>query len=499
MPFTFQFHKSLLLFLVGLPVFYLNFSFIINHFYISGAYLLDSGFLADLIYRNEFNPRVAPILGGHVFNGVHFSIIHNIMNIISYIIPFNFIDYYAFFQGIIYALLSVSVFSIFLNGYDLDDRFTLLMAICASIIFAFTGVVLNCVFYPHFEAMTTGFAILFFLFLFKGKHSTASLFFVLCLFVREDSGLHLVALLLFVFVVNLFSTNKLGSQNKIIMYTIAAFTYSFLAILIQKFYFKGGGAFSTAYMGGSDNLSYITIDHVISRLVLYYNGLPFLWQPLLILIVWAVLERNFYLLIGFFAQVPWFFLHILSTGPVSEMSTYRVFPFIVAMAWPFIIVVTFKKFRLNRSDSRVVTAIALILFFSSFAKFVEVRNGSMHFLDNFLPREYSKSSYDKLRQAFSQTQFGSDILVDQSVASLEPRAFEHRQVLDNEKSGQKIDYFFHWIHNHFQEDKVLNTLSANNLSIHYIIRDTHVLVSTQSNLETDPKFKDMVIRLNPTP
>jgi hypothetical protein len=42
-----------------------NYNWIVTHFYVNGAYLLDSGLLADLIWRNQyFNPRLAAVLGG---------------------------------------------------------------------------------------------------------------------------------------------------------------------------------------------------------------------------------------------------------------------------------------------------------------------------------------------------------------------------------------------------------------------------------------------------
>src|SRR5262249_44980175 len=60
----------LLYFLSALLV---NAGFIMNHFYAPGAYLVDSGMLADLAWHNGTNLPMPPVSGGESHLGTHVS------------------------------------------------------------------------------------------------------------------------------------------------------------------------------------------------------------------------------------------------------------------------------------------------------------------------------------------------------------------------------------------------------------------------------------------
>ncbi|MBF0131249.1 MAG: hypothetical protein HQL75_01510 [Magnetococcales bacterium] len=471
-----------LLFIAFFIVFLLNRTLILNHFYYYGAYLLDSGLLADLFYHNTFSPERAPILGGGEYNGNHFSPLLNLVNIVSYIVPVDFIAYYAIFQGLVYATLTVAIFLVFLKFYQLTDLFSLVLAFVASISFSFNGVVISCIGYPHFEALTSGLAILFFVFYFKRQMIHATLFFVLCLSVREDSGFHLFGILLTLFIFNVLHGKTMREQQDLVMYSLASFFYSVAALAMQKFYYKAGGTFKQVYMDGHDDFSWLTWGHVVSRLEKYAVTLEYIWVPLLILVVWSFFSRKPILLLGFLAQIPWFLLHVFSTGGISELSTYRLFPFIIALAWPFIVVAKDFENGLERGVGKVVLSGAIILFSLSFYLHVHDAAGAVSFAKQLLPKDYSVEKYAILRDKFLRGDFGASILVDHSVASLEPRAFKHWQVLGNQKEGQRVDLFFHWKDNHFQGDQIMAEVLKQDLRYHYLIDDVNIFIFSRVEL-----------------
>ncbi|HIJ85329.1 MAG: hypothetical protein HW380_3644 [Magnetococcales bacterium] len=457
-----------------LVVFILNKTFILNHFYVDGAYLLDSGFFADLMYRNEFNPRVATILGGFVYNGNHFSLLHNLLNIISYIVPVEAILYYAIFQGLVYSSLTAAIFAVFYNSYDLNDHVTLTLAFIASVLFAFTGVAVVCVTYPHYEAIMSGMAILFLVFFFKKQYFYATLFFIACLSVREDSGFHLFCVLAVYLMYNLMTGKPWQDQKVLMGYTTASLFYSILAFAIQKFYFDAGGTFKHVYMDGHDDLSWLTWGHVWSRLEKYSISLDYLWMPFVVLAIWAIIVRKPIFLLGFLAQIPWFGLHVFSTGGISELGTYRLFPFLVAFAWPFLVSAVDCKGKLDQRLSRFYITFAILLFSLSMSGIDELWYNARGFVHRFLPKEYSVNAYSSLRDQFVQGVFGEYILVDHSVASLAPRAFQHHQVLGNQKDGQRVDMLIYWKNNHFQGNEIHKFTERADFKYLYRVVDTNV-------------------------
>lgn len=474
-----------LLFIAAFVVFLLNKTFILNHFYYYGAFLLDSGLLADLFYHNTLSPERALILGGGEFNGNHFSPLLTLVNLLSYVIPVDFIAYYANFQGIVYATLTVAIFSVFLKFYQLNDTTSLVLAFLAAILFSFNGAVVSCIVYPHFEVLISGFAILFFVFYFKKQTLVAVLFFVLCLSVREDGGFHLFSLLFTLFVFNALHGKKIREQGSLVIFSLASLFYSIAAFAIQKFYYHAGGTFKHVYMDDHDDFSWLTWGHIFSRLEKYAVILDYLWIPLIILMVWSSFAKKPILLLGFLAQIPWFLLHVFSTGGISELSSYRLFPFIIALAWPLIVIAKDSEAGMEKNLSKMIISGTIALSVLSFCLHVQEVNVAVSFVKHLLPKEHSVEKYAALRSKFLRGDFGEFILVDHSVASLEPRAFKHQQVLGNQKGGERIDLFFYWNYNYSQMDQIKAEIMKHDLKYQYLLAGVNIFIASKEALPVD--------------
>ncbi len=329
-------------------VFIVNYNWIIAHFYRYGAYLFDSGAFANLLWRNHFNGTLPPsVSAGAVFNGLHFVPLCNLVNVLSYLVPLGFVEYFAAFEGVVYITLPLAMF-MFLNSALVDIKRSaplIIIAGLSSLLYAFNGFALISISYPDFQMLWPAMALGFFFCLFSGRIVAAAIFFVFVLSVREDAGFHLFGFLALVILLDRVRGVPLRQQFTALIFAVAAFAYSLAAIGFEKFVFHNGGLFALEFLGDPP-YGHLTWGYVPRRLLQILDDSPWICSSFVVAAAFAILDRKPSYLLGYLATVPWVVLYMLGP-PEYVLHGYRTFPIALAMVWPALEMARAHKFRLD--------------------------------------------------------------------------------------------------------------------------------------------------------
>lgn len=315
--------------------FFTQFSYILNHFYINGAFLLDSGVFAHMMWRAT--PLcLTPLQDHHVLNGgsyyqVHLTLLAGLFSVISSLVPVNHIVWFALYQGLSFGLLAYSIFYIGQAFYRSDRLFAPWLWCLLGTAFAHSGLALAMANYPHHELAASGLQILFFALLLQKRIALASLCFGLALLVREDVGFHLCAILGLLTVYRWLRGEPWKGYRIQAIFMLLAFLASLAAILLQKLAFPGGIVFSHTYLGDADTRGW---PRIWGNLQLLLECRHYLWMPLLATLLFSLFRRDPVLLLAVLAYLPWALLNLHGTRPEpGTLFAYYAYPFLNSLAW----------------------------------------------------------------------------------------------------------------------------------------------------------------------
>lgn len=422
------------LFAKGLPIlifvipFAVNYGFIIDHFYNCQAWVLDSGWLANMGWRNSWALVRPTILDGESSLQTHIFGLFWLTSALSYIVPLNMVQSYALYQGIYYALPAVTVYGFLLAqfpGLRLGRR--RLGAAFLSLLFAFNGISQVLMSDAHPEIAGATFAILFLVLWTRRCYVWAIAPFLLCLLVREDMGFHLVGILGLVLLVlwrkqPRFWQKPFGRWT--LGFTFMAFCYGVGAIALQKYFFPSGDdALARVYLG-EPAFAHVSQGFLQQRFIDQIQTLHYLYLPAIATLGLALYPRwRPSLLIGFLAYLPWYLLHSLAiTGNAGILSNYYTFPYIISLAWPLIwpwSITPKPNTQIKRWGIRVfITGILLSILGTALSSNVQTLNLS-HF-----KRGADIAAFDAVTTAVAAQDDWGRVYVDESIAVLLPREFE---------------------------------------------------------------------------
>ncbi len=310
-----------------------NVNFILAHFYHNGPYMLDSGYLATLVYRTT------PLLPNPVSFGpgswlsTHITPLLYLLSIPSNWVDWPLPDYYALTQGFIYGLVAFAG-ALCSRPLLASMRGGPVIAALFGLGLGFSGVTLAAVGYPHYECLFCGWAILFLALLLQGNWRWAAGPFALALLVREDCGLHLFGILLLLLGVAWVIPEWRPRRRTLAVFMALALGYSLLAIFFQKLYFPGDDALHRIYLG-DPLFSHLTGAALGQRLNYQWTQGKYIWVPHCLLLGVAIWRRSLVLLCGFAAFLPWVAFNFLAKSELaSELYLYYSFPLIIAQIWP---------------------------------------------------------------------------------------------------------------------------------------------------------------------
>jgi hypothetical protein len=318
------------------PAFVAYGDFILDHFYRYGAVLLDSGLLADLAWHQGPSLSGSFLLDGQGFYTFHMAPIFILLSGLSWLVPVAMAQWFAIFTGMAQALLAIAAFWLLATDYGLRRGWRLAAATLLAIAFSFNGLAIAQVRFPHFEILIAAGMMLFLVAWRHRQWVLASLFFALCLLCREDAGFHIVAVLAVVIALRWRDGVPLSTQRPALVFLGLGLAYSTGAVLLSTLLFPGHSTFARTYLGAPP-FDHLTWGLVTARAAGYLTARGYIFLPAILAAIWAIADRNPYLVAGYIAFIPWTLLHLLAASPLAgTLSSYYGFPYLVAAFFPLI-------------------------------------------------------------------------------------------------------------------------------------------------------------------
>jgi hypothetical protein len=316
--------------------FILFYRLILYHFYIRGGFLLDTGLLASLMWHNTGALLMPASMGGQSFFRHHVAPVLWLASAISDLLPLTMPRLFACFIGFSQGLLALPVFWLLTSGYGMRRGRELLLAAAVSTAFAFNGLALAIVRFPHFETFAVACLLFFFVALVLERRTVAIVSLAFALATREDIGLHAFGFLSIWMCLNWVRGAPWRESVPLAQFAAAALLYSTVVLSVQHWVFPADSSFVRIYLG-EPPLAHLTAGLIAGRLAnwLWLHSAIFL--PAVVTIVWAARARTPLIAAGFIACVPWALLQLLAVSKLAGlMVAYYAFPFLIAIAWPLI-------------------------------------------------------------------------------------------------------------------------------------------------------------------
>jgi len=329
------FDRIALIIVIGAS-FALVFIAVLNDFYVYGD-MGDIGWFASAAWHNGFDLHGPPAHNFSFFN-VHMTPILWLTNAVSYALPLSKIDYYAALCGGIYALFGAGVYRLWLMAHDTEGRPARFDGCAAGIVAlaaTFSAIGVQALRVPHLEMGIPAFALWFFLCLSQRRFVAASVFFILCLLIREDAGLHLFGWLI-VWLITLKTSHRHDLQRHIGLYAALALLYAVVALMVKYQFFMKMDNMSIVYSGNPPwhHLGWPVIG---DRLSFFLLNRTYITLPFLLALGWGFYACNPFIPLGYVAALPWLLWNLMAVRPSpAHLDFYYGFPFWLALAWPLL-------------------------------------------------------------------------------------------------------------------------------------------------------------------
>lgn len=333
-------HAQLLL--VGLlPALLLSFGvgrFILNHFFVRAPYALDSGLLSGVAYRS--GPLLTPpqIVCDYAtsFYQVYFSPIISVFSGLSYLLPVQRIEWFAFVQAVVYFPLGIAVYALASRLEPRPSLRRMPLTILAALAFAFSGLVLWMVGFPHYEAATPGLICLVLVAVVNGRTRLSWLLLGLAASIRQDSGLHLALALMPVLYLKWRGVEMIPSRRRLIVTIAVAIGTSVVAFACQRLLFVPVDRLRPVYFG-VPAYAHLSWPVVVERARGFVATGQVIYYPFLASCLFAALRRDARYLLGWAVTVPWFLFNFTAyDGAKSSFAAYTVGPFLVGLFWVYL-------------------------------------------------------------------------------------------------------------------------------------------------------------------
>jgi hypothetical protein len=328
---------------VALAVLHLSRNVILTFFLDKGAHFFDGGWFAYTTWRNDLllsAPEVHP-WGKIPYLRQHLALWFWPLNGLSYLLNTDHIHYFARWIGAIHAFGFVTGYATARLGFKRggwEGWPALLGPVAIGFFFAFNGIALATLAYPHFEIIIP-FAICALLTtLVAGWFKTAIVLFVLTVTLRTDAGFHLALFCGAWASAKAIELRCLRDKRVLIPFGFAAagFLFSATGYAIQAIALPGGNQFRNIYLGKVP-FAHLTADLIQSRLQsLLFNRTYAIAGFAGCLVAW-IASRRLIFLTGIAAGMPWLLINLIAySNAAGTFSIYYSFPFAVLLLWPLI-------------------------------------------------------------------------------------------------------------------------------------------------------------------
>lgn len=339
---------------------------VLNMFHVQGAYYLDAGWFANLAFRSDWvltAPSGHPWAHASYFRH-HLALFFVPVNALSYLMPTDHVGYFALWYGAIHVFGFLIGHRIVLDAiahWPLPRPAASLLAGVAGLLFAFNGVAVAALLYPHPEVLMA-FAIVGLLWaLARDRHGLAWALGLLALAVRTDGGFH-VALFCGAAALGLWADAGFDLRaprvRRLLAVALGGFLYAGLAYALQAVLFPGGAQFRNIY-AGPDWFAHVHWDFVLARIDLHLRERGHLFAGALGCVAAFLATRRWVFLAGVLAGLPWYLVNLAARSDAAgTFFSYYAFPFIVLLMWPL---TQPKASAAGRGNALPIVALAALL------------------------------------------------------------------------------------------------------------------------------------------
>lgn len=319
--------------------YHLYYNYTLNAFYHFGAPYADSGLFAHLLWHNDWSLANPHYRGDFSYFGVHITPVFLILSGLSYLIDTDMHAYFAAWTSALYALLGVIFFYCLRFLLYPKHHWHMLFMVFLALGVSFNAVVTHGIWMPHFEYAIpmTIFCFLFFYQLRKPLLWIPSFLFLL--FLREDAGLHLVAVMGLLVALKYYEVRSFKPFRGELTLIVIAVIYSvFMLWLVGNIASTAGASQVMTFIYiGKPPFAHLTWDLFVRRLGVFTHEHFAAFIGMIITGLWAWRTRNPYLLIGFAANIPWVLLQLIARNDnTGNLYAYYSFPLLLGFIWPFL-------------------------------------------------------------------------------------------------------------------------------------------------------------------
>jgi len=461
---------------------------ILYSFYGIGSSFHDAGWSAYLIHESDFLVHNPPCVDDGVswFNS-HISPLFLATSGLGRLLPLTRIQFYAAYIGVSHALPAIAVFWLLMSGYHMTRPVPCFIAALLALFFSFDGLALAIARFPHFTMFLVGTGIMFLVAMVLGRVKIAALFFLLCLSTREDAGFHLFALLSILFFLERGEGIPFCEQRPILGFAIVGLVYSASAVSLQHALSDARYSLLINEYLGNPLFSQVEPGLILRRLLGWFAYRPYVVFPAICTLVWAIVRRNPYLMLGYVAFLPWGLLHLIAAREmVGTLPSYYAFPYMFANLWPLIsLLIQQRQSEGHRSILEPVCGFALLIL-TSFITAGHLHNPThLAFPIGFVspPSIARQAAVDNALQRLAATPARQELgatLVDQSVAALVPERYQAENILSAESHLEPDSIIF--FTGGFESALARNMAAKAGLEREYEIAGTPIRVGTNHSL-----------------
>jgi hypothetical protein len=320
-------------------------NYTLNHFYVRGGYMQDSGWFAYLMaHATTWPPQNPPAIGGQFF-ATHFSPGINLLGLShSFLarlgLPLPETVWFSLTQGLWLGIIASASLSLLQAGQPIKTARQAITLLGLSLAIALNGISMAILSYPHFELAIPALFLGFFALEREGHSRSALLVLFLGLLMREDAGFHYFGFFSLTALAFLFHPSPMNKRRQAKFFGFLALLclgYSLIAIAIQKgFFADGDNALARVYLGDPP-WAHLDRAFLIERLHFFVRHRLYILGPLILLLGLSVFRRSFLLSIGVVAVLPWLSLNLTAIAALpGSLTSHYAFPLIMALFWPLI-------------------------------------------------------------------------------------------------------------------------------------------------------------------
>lgn len=312
--------------------------FMLNHMFFHAPYLLDTGMLSGLVYRDGLvlpTPQIACNYAT-VFYDVYVSPLMSLFSALSYVAPVGRLDWFALVQGAVYAPTGLAVYVV-ASRLEPDSLLRRLpITLFAALAFSFSGIVLWMIGYPHFEAAIPALTCLTLGALVTGRPRMAWLCLVVAASVRQDGGAHVAIALVPLVVLRWRGVAMAPSRRRLVAMICAGIGACIAGTLCQKLLFHPAGRLASVYLG-IPPYAHLGASMLAARLRRFVEVDQVIYYPLLATCLVAAIRRDARYLLGWASVAPWFAFNLTAYDDAKAMFfAYADGPFLVGIFWVYV-------------------------------------------------------------------------------------------------------------------------------------------------------------------